>query len=35
VMYILAGVAFWYADSLIEKTKAEKQKRKSLQAVSR
>jgi len=33
-MYILAGVAFWYADSLIEKTKAEKQKRKSLQAVS-
>ena len=34
-MYILAGVAFWYADSLIEKTKAEKQKRKSLQVVSR
>ena len=32
-MYILGGMAFWYADSLIEKTKAEKQRRKS--AISR
>ena len=32
-MYILGGMAFWYADSLIEKTKVETQRRKS--AISR
>lgn len=32
-MYVLGGMAFWYADSLIEKTKVETQRRKS--AISR